>query len=202
MTTQQAVQDATDTKPGVLRDMRIYCTANGPNGGFATHVYTYRVEDENDALIFTNGAMPPNLVDASQALGFHACLLDWLQRLPDVVVGRLQADTASGIKREPVEIVEELAAPRTLTIVTTHVDGTYEVYTHSVEELVASRMKRKGGELWSNYGCVLEVLLEAEANSVTIKCREPESVHEDATLGLVRNEGRRRYHKAKLAAVA
>lgn len=188
-----------DTHSGVLRSLKIYATSNGQNGGFSSHLFTYRVEDEQDNLVYTNADAAPELVDGNQTLGFHGCLLDWLWRWPHLVDDRIKQDTLNGIRREPLAIVEELRAPRQLTIITTHTDGVYEVYTHQARDLVASTFHKKSGKLFANHEWILQVLLRAEENRTVITCRQPESIHEEVTLAIVRNEGARRWNRSKVA---
>lgn len=193
MTTEnmKSGQSAPD-HPGILRDLQLYCTSNGPNSGYTTHIFTYRVEDVNGVLVYTNAEELPVEHSGTTDLGSHACLLDWLPRWRPQILDRLpewKSRTAAG----GCDITDELYATRTLTIVDNGTNGVFKAYTVPAEQLAAKGFKKPSGELMGNAAWIAEVLAEAEELGVKVTCNKPASVHEVVTLGLVRNQGKRRW---------
>ncbi|MGR9131737.1 hypothetical protein [Rhizobium leguminosarum] len=179
----------------ILRDLRIYPASNGQNASmFPAHCFTYRVEDSEGNLVFTNADQPADIEMGSHDIGFHKCVLDWVRyRWRPEILDRLVRTGAEG-----ADLTAELYAPRTLTIVDTGVDGVFKAYRMLPEEVAQGGLKRSGGGSFvANAAWVAAVFAEAEDHNTTIKLRKPEGVHEVATLEQVRNEGKRRWLRAK-----
>lgn len=196
MTTQETVQGDPNTKPGVLRDMKIYVTANGNNSMFGVFASTFRLTDNEGTTILTNVDEEAILHSGSTDVGHHAALLEALPRISPVVMSGI--DTWLTEERPgSARLVDEIGAPRTLTIITSKGDGIFRAYTHTAEELLATGFKQKSGQLWSNAAWIARVLADAEDLRLAVRCRPAESVQEVATLELTRNEGKRRWSRAQ-----
>jgi len=181
----------------ILRDLRIYSTSNGVNNSmFPAHCITYRVEDHEGNLVFTNADEPAEIEAGSHDVGFHKCILDWVRyNWRPAVMARL-FDWKARMGAE-ADITAELFAPRTLTIVDTGVNGVFKAYRMLPEEVAQGGLKRSGGSFVAHAAWIAQVFADAEDHNVTIKLKKPESVHEVATLEQVRNEGKRRWARAK-----
>jgi hypothetical protein len=192
-----------DSYPTVLRDLRMYVTANGKNESmFPTHLYTYRVEDEAGNLVFTNLKEPAEIEQGPVALGYHKALIDWLSRWPHAVVDALEAERQGGNGRDAMAMLDELGATRTLTITTSHGDQFFSAYRIPPEELVATGFRQKDGGLRGHAAWVAHVLVKAEETRVAITCRDAQDAHEQATLNWLRGDGKRRWHAGQQQAAA
>ncbi len=182
----------------ILRDLRIYTSSNGKNDSmFPAHCFTYRVEDNEGNLVFTNADKPTEILGGNHAVGFHECILDWVRyRWRPAILAHLPAWLSSS-QSKGEDFTAELYAPRTLTIVDTGVDGVFKAYRMLPEEVAQGGLKSGASSFVGNAAWIAQVFADAEVHNVTIKLKKPESVHEVATLEQVRNEGKRRWTRAK-----
>lgn len=188
----------TNRTRGILRDLRIYCTSNGENSGFAAYAYTYRVEDAAGNLVYTNASEKVTEHSGTNDRGYHACLLDWLPKWRRHVLDRLSVLSAEG-DVDGGEITAELLAHRTLTIVDSGTGGIFKAYTLPAGELVDLQFRKSSSEFIGNAAWVARVLAEAEEMGVTITCRQPATIHETAELGAIRKVGKKRWMQAVAA---
>lgn len=183
---------------GILRNLKIYITANGNNTTvYPSFVPTYRVEDEAGNIVSSNEELAATRHDGRPDAGHHACLLDFLPKLKNLVLehwGAAGVDDPSFRGNE--SLLEETLAIRRLTIVTTDGEGILKAYTVPPAQLVETGFKWPSGSPVANAEWVKQVFMEANANRLTIEARKPTDADEENALAAVRKAGRKRWAKA------
>lgn len=180
-----------------MRDLRIFCTSNGPSPGYVTHLYTYRVEDAEGNFIYTNADENPEEIEGPSDIGFHACLLDWLPQWRPAIVERLSDKWLTWASA--AEVMAERDAPRKLAIVHDDLEGVFKPYNTPIDELRATGFRLESGASVRSSAWVAQVLSDAQNLKVTVSCRLPGSEEESATLALIKAEGERRGNAAAAA---
>ncbi|WP_421400828.1 hypothetical protein [Agrobacterium fabrum] len=183
-------------KSGILRDLKIYACASSNGSMFGTYAFAYRITDGDGVTVACNLSEDAVLFSGSVDQGHHAALLDALPCIRPAILDR-SAEWLQATADDPKKLSEELEAPRSLTIITSKGDAIFRAYTYPTETLVASGFKQKSGHLWANAAWIARFLAEAEELGVTVLCRPAETIEEEVTLELTRNEGKRRWSRAQ-----